>query len=258
MVEIPKTCEDSRVIRPGGCMKKTLIAVGILILLYPVVAWLMGFAIEQRVESLTDQGQLIVPQLHLIQKTRHGVLTSDEDSSYELGSTLKITRHYHRGWYSSVDEATVEMSSAALDAFPALRPAVATTLSAGSERTPFRFSLRTVIRHGPLCGLKCFALADAETHASFTGRLQSLAHATLRQRRANYDSQPFRLLWRRLGDDVESSIRASADRSRLRPQLGRPRRHHALRRATGLVRYGRDRTVAAPRRHRSSRSRSMG
>ncbi len=173
MVEIPKTCEDSRVIRPGGCMKKTLIAVGILILLYPVVAWLMGFAIEQRVESLTDQGQLIVPQLHLIQKTRHGVLTSDEDSSYELGSTLKITRHYHRGWYSSVDEATVEMSSAALHALPALGPAVATTLSAGSERTPFRFSLRTVIRHGPLCGLKCLALADAETHASFTGLLQS-------------------------------------------------------------------------------------
>ena len=65
------------------------------------------------------------------------------------------------------------MSSAALDALPALRPAVATTLSGGSERTPFRFSLRTVIHHGPLCGSKCFALAGAETHVSFTGLLQA-------------------------------------------------------------------------------------
>jgi hypothetical protein len=48
----------------------------------------MGFAIEQRIESLADQGQLMVPQLHLVQKSRHGVLTSDEESSYELGSTL--------------------------------------------------------------------------------------------------------------------------------------------------------------------------
>ena len=154
-------------------MKKLLIAVAILVLLYPAVAWLMGFAIEQRVESLADQGQLMVPQLHLTQKTRHGVLTSDEDSSYELGSQIRVTRHYHRGWYTSVDEATVEMSSAAFDALPALRPAVATTLSGGSERTPFRFSLRTVIHHGPLCGSKCFALAGAETHASFPGLLQA-------------------------------------------------------------------------------------
>jgi len=154
-------------------MKRILITVAVLVLLYPVVVWLMGFAIEERIERLLDQGQLIVPQLHLIQETRHGVLTSDENSSYELGSRLKVTRHYHRGWFSSVDEATVETSSAALDALPALRPAVATTLSGGSERTPFRFSLRTVIHHGPLCGSKCFALAGAETHVSFTGLLQA-------------------------------------------------------------------------------------
>ena len=154
-------------------MKKLLIALAIPVLLYPVVAWLMGFAIEQRVESLADQGPLMVPQLHLTRKTRHGVLTSDEDSSYELGSKLEVTRHYHRGWFSSVDEATVETSSAALDALPALRPAVAAALSGGSERTPFRLSLRTVIHHGPLCGSKCFALAGAETHASFAGLLQA-------------------------------------------------------------------------------------
>jgi uncharacterized protein YdgA (DUF945 family) len=154
-------------------MKKILITVAVLLLLYPVAVWLLGFAIEQRIESLADQGQLMVPQLRLVQKTRHGVLTSDEDSSYELGSTLKITRHYHRGWYNSVDEGTVEMSSATLDALPALKPAVATTVSGGSEHTPFRFSLRTVIHHGPLCGSKCFALAGTETHVSFTGPLQA-------------------------------------------------------------------------------------
>ena len=154
-------------------MKKILITVAILVLLYPVVAWFMGFAIEGRIERLSDQGQLMMPPLHLIQKTRHGVITSDEDSSYELGSTLKVTRHYHRGWYSSVDDTTVEMSSAALDALLALRPAVATSLGGGPDGTPFRFSLRSVIHHGPLCGSKCFALAGAETHVSFTGLLQA-------------------------------------------------------------------------------------
>jgi uncharacterized protein YdgA (DUF945 family) len=154
-------------------MKKILITVATLVLLYPVVVWLMGFAIEDRIDRFTDQGQLMTPQLHLMQKTRHGILTSDEDSSYQLGSTLKVTRHYHRGWYNSVDEATVEMSSAAFDALPALRSAVATTSSDGSDHTPFRFSLRTVIHHGPLCGSKCFALAGAETHVSFTGLLQA-------------------------------------------------------------------------------------
>jgi uncharacterized protein YdgA (DUF945 family) len=154
-------------------MKKIFIAVAILLLLYPVVPWLMGFAIEQRIGGLADQGQLMVPQLHLIEKSRHGVITSDEDSSYELGSTLKITRHYHRGWYSSVDEATVEMAGAALDALPTLKPAVATLTGGGSGHAPLRFSLRTVIRHGPLCGSKCFALAGAETRVIFTGPLQA-------------------------------------------------------------------------------------
>ena len=46
-------------------------------------------------------------------------------------------------------------------------------MSSGSEHKTFRFSLRTVIHHGPLCGLKCFALAGAETHVSFTGPLQA-------------------------------------------------------------------------------------
>jgi uncharacterized protein YdgA (DUF945 family) len=154
-------------------MKKILITVAVLVLLYPVVAWLMGFAIERRVESLAEQGQLMVPQLQLIQKTRHGVLTSDQDSSYELGPSLKVTRHYHRGWFSSVDAATVEMSGGPLGALSALQPAVAIALNSGSEHTPFRFSLRTVIHHGPVCGSKCFALAGAETHISFNGPLQA-------------------------------------------------------------------------------------
>ena len=154
-------------------MKKTLITVAILVLLYPVVVWLMGFAIEGRIEGLSDQGQLMIPSLHLVQKARHGVITSDEDSSYELGSTLKVTRHYHRGWYSSVDEATVEISSASLDALPVIRLAAATTLSGSPDRTPFRFMLRSVIHHGPICGSKCFAFAGAETHVSFTGQLQA-------------------------------------------------------------------------------------
>jgi uncharacterized protein YdgA (DUF945 family) len=154
-------------------MKKTLITVVILLLLYPVGSWLMGFAIEQRVESLAEQGQVMVPQLRVTQKTRQGVLASDDDFSYELGSTLKATRHYHRGWFSSVDEATVEVSRSALDALPPLKPAVSITASGGSEPAPFRFSVRTVIHHGPVCGWTCFALAGAEAHVSFTGPLQT-------------------------------------------------------------------------------------
>ena len=73
-----------------------------------------------------------------------------------------------------MDEATVEISSsAALDALPALRPAVATTLSGVADRAPFRFSIRSLIHHGPLCGSKCFAFGGAETHVSFTGPLQA-------------------------------------------------------------------------------------
>jgi hypothetical protein len=140
-------------------MKKSLITLAVLLLLYTVGSWLMGFAIEQRVDSLADQGQLMVPQLHLIEKTRHGVLSSDDNSSYELGSTLKVTRHYHRGWFKSVDDATVEVSRAALDALPALKSAASTTASDGAERAPFRFALRTEIHHGPICGWTCFALS---------------------------------------------------------------------------------------------------
>jgi uncharacterized protein YdgA (DUF945 family) len=154
-------------------MKKSLITVAVLFLLYPIGSWLMGFAIEQRIDGLADQEQLMVPRLRLIDKTRHGVLTSDGDSSYELGSTLRVTRHYHRGWFRSVDDATVEVSRAALDALPALKPAASTTGSDGSEAAPFRFSLRTEIHHGPICGWTCFALAGAEAHVTFTGPLQA-------------------------------------------------------------------------------------
>ncbi len=153
-------------------MNRILITLAVLILLYPFVPWGAGFLIEQRVESLADRGQEIVPQLHLTQKTRHGFLTSDADSSYDLGSTLKVTRHYHRGWYNSVDEASVEMPGTALDALAALRSGRAPS-SGGSDSSPLRFSLRTVIQHGPFCGSNCFGLAGAETHVSLTGLLQA-------------------------------------------------------------------------------------
>jgi uncharacterized protein YdgA (DUF945 family) len=152
-------------------MKKILFAIAVLALLYPAVAWLMGVAIERRIEQLTDQGQLMLPQLRLIQRSQHGVLTSDEDASYEIGSTIKVTRHYHRGWFSSVDDVTLEMSGAALDALTAPKPAAAT----------FRFLLHSMIQHGPFCGSKCFALAGAETHARFTGPLQA-SPMTIRSR----------------------------------------------------------------------------
>jgi uncharacterized protein YdgA (DUF945 family) len=173
MVENPRPCDHARIIRWSECVKKIFVAAAVLILLYPIVVWLMGFAIEHRVAGLAEQGQLMMPQLHLVRKARQGFLTSDQDSSYELGSTLKVDRRYHRGWYSSVEEATIEMSGAALAALPAVGPAVTTTPTGGSDRAPFRVFLRTVIRHGPFCGWNCFALAGTATHVSFTGALQA-------------------------------------------------------------------------------------
>jgi uncharacterized protein YdgA (DUF945 family) len=163
-------------------MKKILFAIAVLALLYPLVAWLMGVAIERRIEQLSDQGQSMLPQLRLIQRSQHGVLTSDEDADYEIGSTIKVTRHYHRGWFSSLDDVTLEMSSDALDALTALKPAAATSSNDGSEHRTFRFLLHSVIQHGPFCGSKCFALAGAETHARFTGPLQASLPMTIRSR----------------------------------------------------------------------------
>jgi uncharacterized protein YdgA (DUF945 family) len=131
--------------------KKILVTVGALVPLYLLATWLMGFAVERRVEQLADQGQTAMPSLRLVDTTRHGVLVSDEESHYEIGPMMKITRHYHRGWFSSVDDAAFETSG---------------PIPAG---TPIRFSLHTVIHHGPICGVACFALAGAETHMSAAG-----------------------------------------------------------------------------------------
>jgi uncharacterized protein YdgA (DUF945 family) len=154
-------------------MKKLAISIPALLLFYPAVSWLMGFAIENRVDSLADQAAIMVPQLRLIEKSNHGVVTSDSETKYELGSTLKVNLHYHRGYFVSVDDATVEVSAALLDALPAFKTAVSATVSADSGHTPLRFFLRTVIHHGPICGWTCFALAGADAHVKFTGALQA-------------------------------------------------------------------------------------
>jgi uncharacterized protein YdgA (DUF945 family) len=173
MVRSARPCEHARIIQGSGCVKKILVAAVILLVLDPVVVWLMGFATEQRVDGLADQAQLMVPQLHLVRKTRQGFLTSDEDATYELGSTLKLTRHYHRGWYSSVEESSLEISRAAYGALAAVGPASANIPAGGSGAAPFRVWLRTVIHHGPLCGWNCFALAGADTHVTVSGALQA-------------------------------------------------------------------------------------
>jgi uncharacterized protein YdgA (DUF945 family) len=173
MVEERRPCDHALIIRWSECVKKIFGAAAILVLLYPVAPWLMGFALEQRVDGFTEQGLLMTPQLQIVRKARQGFLTSDEDSSYELGPTLKVARHYHRGWYSSVDEATIEISHGAFGALAAAGPAATTPPTGDSDAAPFRVSLRTVIRHGPFCGWSCFALAGADTHVTFSGALQA-------------------------------------------------------------------------------------
>jgi uncharacterized protein YdgA (DUF945 family) len=136
-------------------MKKTLAAIVILILCYPLGSWIIGVAVERHIDQLADRGQAMLPTLHRVASNRRGLLTSEVDSRYEAGPQLQITRHFHRGWFSSADEVHVELRGPA------------------ALHTPLRLSLQTTIHHGPICATAVFALACAETHIRAPSPLQA-------------------------------------------------------------------------------------
>jgi uncharacterized protein YdgA (DUF945 family) len=119
-------------------MKKTWIAaVAVLVLLYPLATWLIGFVIEKRIDAAYDQVRDKTP-------------------------FVSVTEHrFQRGWYRSQEDVTVEV----LHDFAA--PAAAVSVA------PFRITIHSVLHHGPLCGWNCFGLARAESHIVFNGALQS-------------------------------------------------------------------------------------
>ena len=60
-------------------MKKSLLALLVLVLLYPALPWGLGRTIEQRVDAYTDQLQDQMPYMSIIQtRFTRGWFTSDE------------------------------------------------------------------------------------------------------------------------------------------------------------------------------------
>jgi uncharacterized protein YdgA (DUF945 family) len=123
-------------------LKKIMIGViGALVLLYPLTTWLVGFSIENRVNEAIEQMRGKIP------------------------SATVTEQHFHRGWSTSEEDVTVEMFHDALARMPG---------AAASPLNAFRFTLHSVIHHGPICGLTCIGLARIDSHIVFGDQLQPL------------------------------------------------------------------------------------
>lgn len=122
-------------------MKRISIGViAALVLLYPCIAWLMGFAIESRFDGEIGELREKAPYLTM---TEH---------------------HFRRGWYTSQDDMTLEPSQNVL---------AAVSGAATAPPAPFLITVHTVIHHGPICGWNCLGLAHAESHMAISGPFQS-------------------------------------------------------------------------------------
>ena len=106
-----------------------LLVTAVIVLGYPLAAWLIGFSVERQIEA---REQLVLQQV----------------SPY--ASIVEGT--YQRGVFRSTKVVTVSLGSAALKAVP------------GSDaHSSFRVTVRNTIHHGPLPGLRTFALATVDT-----------------------------------------------------------------------------------------------
>lgn len=125
-------------------MKK--IAAGLvaaLAVLYPAMSWVTGYRIEKSFDAAVQQASAATPYIHVVQST------------------------FRRGWFTSQQEVTVEMAA---DLTAALVPA-----AGGANAPPEapRVTFRSMIRHGPICGLACVGLAHVDTRILFSGAIQS-------------------------------------------------------------------------------------
>jgi uncharacterized protein YdgA (DUF945 family) len=111
---------------------KTLLAIGgVIVLAYPAVAWMMGLAIESRIQHREQQLLDQAPYLRL------------------------VSREYHRGVYRSTEIATYGVGSSA---FKALK------LTGGAPALPaLTLTVASTIEHGPLPGLHALALATIDS-----------------------------------------------------------------------------------------------
>ncbi len=110
--------------------KGWIIAIAVVVVLYPLSTWLMGYAIERRVDDFTRQVN-------------------------EANPYVKVSgNQFHRGWFQSDQEVTLQPLQAAL--------------GAGS----LSVTVHNVIHHGPICGLTCIGLASIDSHLVFGKDLQ--------------------------------------------------------------------------------------
>lgn len=124
--------------------KKLLVTLVILVLLYPLTAWVMGRIIESRASATLAQMTDQAPYISV------------------------IDNKYHRGWYTSEQDLTISLFGAQLAGLAPLTGANPDSLAKGVQVT-----LHSVIHHGPMCGLTCFALARVETHMVLSNEVRA-------------------------------------------------------------------------------------
>jgi uncharacterized protein YdgA (DUF945 family) len=111
-------------------------AAGALAALYPGLAWLMGIAIESRVGLSAEQLSAQTPYLTLVEQ------------------------QFHRGWYTSTQDLTLEVAAAPLAGLPPTAQGL-------------RFTIHSVIHHGPICGLTCLGLARIDSRLLLSDDVRS-------------------------------------------------------------------------------------
>src|SRR5580698_9779694 len=70
-----------------------------------------------------------------------------------------IENKYHRGWYTSEQDLTISLFAAQM---AGLAPLAGGNSEAFAKGIPV--TVHSVIHHGPICGLSCFALAHVDSH----------------------------------------------------------------------------------------------
>jgi uncharacterized protein YdgA (DUF945 family) len=127
--------------------KVALVVVVALLLAYPAAAWLIGLMLE---------GQLQERELQAIQQTPYLTITD---------------RQYHRGIYSSTEDVTYGLAGPLAEAKRAL--------PSGATLQSLRFTLHSLIHHGPLPQLRTIAFATIDSEPVLPPELRTQLDAPL-------------------------------------------------------------------------------
>ena len=120
--------------------RSALIVIALLVVLYPGAAWFLGSTIENRLGETMQQFSAKTPYVRVI------------DS------------HFHRGWFVSEQDVTVEAFG---------DTGAAPGVAASMVFSPLRLAVHNVIHHGPICGFICFGVAQIDTHLVWGDQIQT-------------------------------------------------------------------------------------